>query len=82
MSGTSSTTFEPNTVITRGMFITMLGRVAEADVSGYTTSRFTDVSADSYYSSYVEWAVENRIVSGTGNNRFSPNSTPVRTWRS
>jgi streptococcal pilin isopeptide linkage domain len=78
MSGTSSTTFEPNTVMTRGMFITMLGRVAEADVSGYTTSRFTDVNVGSYYSPYVEWAVENKIVSGTGNNQFSPNRTITR----
>ena len=64
--------------MTRGMFITMLGRIAEADVSGYTTSRFTDVSVDSYYAPYVEWAVENRIVSGVGNNRFAPNSTITR----
>jgi FOG: Glucan-binding domain (YG repeat) len=78
MAGTSETTFEPNTVITRGMFITMLGRIAETDVSGYTTSRFNDVPKDSYYAPYVEWAVDNKIVSGIDNNRFDPNNTITR----
>ena len=56
----------------------MLGRIAEVDVSGYTTSRFTDVDASSYYAPYVEWVIENKIVSGTGNNQFSPNRTIMR----
>ncbi|MEA4994461.1 MAG: GLUG motif-containing protein, partial [Oscillibacter sp.] len=42
-SGTSTTTFSPNTAMTRGMFVTALGRLANADVSGYTKSSFTDV---------------------------------------
>ncbi|EHQ90652.1 S-layer homology domain-containing protein [Desulfosporosinus youngiae] len=32
-SGTSNTTFSPNTAITRGMFVTALGRMANANVS-------------------------------------------------
>jgi len=78
MAGVSETIFAPNTFITRGMFITMLGRVSEADVSNYTTGSFTDVSADSYYAPYIEWAVENKIVSGTGDNKFLPESTITR----
>lgn len=35
LSGTSSTTFSPDTAMTRGMFVTALGRLANADVSSY-----------------------------------------------
>ncbi|WP_440977722.1 hypothetical protein [Sedimentibacter sp. LTW-03] len=31
------------------MFVTALGRLAEADVSKYTKSSFTDVKSDVYY---------------------------------
>ncbi len=33
---------------------------------------FSDVSADSYYSDAVNWAVANGITTGTGNGEFSP----------
>ena len=33
--GTSETTFSPNTVMTRGMFVTVLGRLAKADGGSY-----------------------------------------------
>ncbi|WP_369405938.1 S-layer homology domain-containing protein [Desulfitobacterium hafniense] len=38
LSGISATKFRPNTAMTRGMFATALGRLAHADVSGYTQS--------------------------------------------
>ncbi len=38
-SGTSTTAFSPNTAMTRGMFVTALGRLANADVSSYAKSR-------------------------------------------
>ncbi len=52
MTGTSSTTFSPNGSMTRGMFVTKLGRLADADVSGYTKISFTTVKANAYYMGY------------------------------
>ncbi len=45
MTGTSATTFSPNGSMTRGMFVTALGRLANADISAYKKSNFTDVKA-------------------------------------
>lgn len=58
-SGTSKTTFEPNGTMTRGMFVTVLGRMAGVDADRYqSVSSFSDVPADAYYAPYVAWAVK------------------------
>ncbi len=77
-SGTSNTTFSPNTAMTRGMFVTALGRLANADVSGYTKSSFTDVKNDAYDMGYIEWASKNNIVNGIGNGKFAPDQSITR----
>ncbi len=66
-NGTSATAFEPNTVMNRAMFVTVLGRLDKADVSRYTVPTFSDVKAGQWYTSYVEWAAANGIVNGLGN---------------
>lgn len=71
--GTTATTFSPNDAMTRGMFVTVLGRKHGVDTVNYTGSRFADVKPGAYYAPYVEWAAENGIVSGTDKNHFSPN---------
>lgn len=38
-SGTSATTFEPNGTMTRGMFVTVLGRMAGVDTENYKIGR-------------------------------------------
>ena len=68
-SGTSDTTFGPNTAMTRGMFVTTLGRLADADVSEYKTSSFSNVKSDVYYMGYIEWANKNDIVKGFGDSK-------------
>jgi len=78
LSGTSDTAFSPDTAVTRGMFITALGRLSGADMSGYTKSSFSDVAEGSYYLPYIEWAVESKIVSGVGNGKFAPDKTITR----
>ena len=77
-SGTRNTAFSPDTAVTRGMFITALGRLSGADMSGYTKSSFSDVASGSYYRPYIEWAVENNIVSSVGNGKFAPGKTITR----
>ncbi|MFT4104159.1 MAG: S-layer homology domain-containing protein [Lacrimispora sp.] len=77
-SGTSETKFSPNTAMTRGMFVTALGRLANADVRGYAKSSFSDVQDDAYYMGYIEWASKNNIVNGVGNGKFAPDQSVTR----
>jgi len=74
--GTTESTFSPNAVMTRGMFVSVLGRFAK--VSGNGVSDFTDVNEDEYYAPYVAWAAEKGIVSGTSANTFAPNAPITR----
>ncbi len=76
--GASATTFAPNTAMTRGIFVTVLGRLANVDVSNYTKSSFSDVKSDAYYIGYVEWAVKKDILKGIGNGKFAPNQLITR----
>lgn len=78
LSGTTATTFSPNTAMTRGMLVTALGRLAGADVSGYKKSSFTDVKADAYYMGYVEWAANNGIMKGITAATFGPDNAVTR----
>ncbi len=73
-SGTGETTFSPDTGMTRGMFVTALGRLAGVDPADYSTGKFTDVKADAYYAPYVNWAAKTGIVSGTTDTTFAPDS--------
>ncbi|NLK36607.1 MAG: S-layer homology domain-containing protein, partial [Epulopiscium sp.] len=77
-SGTSATTFSPNMAMTRGMFVTTLGRLENADVSAYTKSSFSDVKSDAYYMGYIEWANKNNVVTGVGDNKFAPEQSITR----
>jgi len=74
--GTSADKFSPNSIMTRGMFVTVLGRFANA--SGTPSERFTDVSADSYYAEFVAWAAENGIVNGISDINFAPEAAVTR----
>lgn len=69
-SGTTDITFEPDTAMTRGMFVTVLGRLSGEEISG--TASFADVAENQYYSPYVAWANANGIVSGTSTETFEP----------
>ena len=78
-NGTSATTFDPGGTMTRGMFVTVLGRMAGVDASVYSgASVFSDVSADSYYAPYVTWAAKYAITNGTGGGLFDPNGIITR----
>jgi hypothetical protein len=76
--GTSDNEFSPNLPITRGQFITVLGRMENIDISKYGGSSFDDVSAGEYYAPYVKWGVENKLVFGVGGGLFEPNRELLR----
>ena len=77
-SGTGKTTFSPNTTLTRGMFVTALGRLAGIDPADYKNGKFTDVKTDAYYAPYVNWAASKGIVNGTGATTFAPDNKITR----
>lgn len=74
LSGTSDTTFSPDTGMTRGMFVTALGRLAGINPDSYQTGKFTDVKADAYYDPYVNWAAQTGIVEGVTATTFAPDT--------
>jgi len=77
-SGTAETKFSPDAAMSRGMLVTVLGRLSGVDVSGYKTSSFTDVKAGSYFLPYVEWAYQKGIISGVGGDQFVPDRNVTR----
>ena len=78
LSGTGNNLFSPDTGMTRGMFVTALGRLAGIDPAQYKNTKFTDVKADAYYAAYVNWAAEKGIVSGITANTFAPDTNISR----
>lgn len=75
-SGTSDTTFEPETAMSRGMVVTVLYSLAGSPaVTG--DSGFTDLTED-WYKNAVTWASSNKIVSGYGGGLFGPNDPITR----
>ncbi|MFM9329887.1 InlB B-repeat-containing protein [Paenibacillus mesotrionivorans] len=76
--GTSDTRFTPDGTMTRGMFVTVLGRMAGVDATSTGPSAFSDVPRNAWYAPYVEWAARYGITSGTGNDTFSPDASISR----
>lgn len=75
-SGTSATTFSPNTPMSRAMMVTVLCRLDGATTSGKNI--FTDVPNGTWYTDAVSWAATNAIVTGIGNNLFDPDADITR----
>ena len=80
MNGTTTTTFSPDAPITRGMFITILGRLSGEDVSQYSIAEtgFKDVSKTAYYADYIAWGYENGIINGYSATVFGPDKNITR----
>lgn len=76
-AGTSDTTFEPNTKLTRAMIVEIL-YCLEGEPTVEAENPFTDVSGSAWYTKAVLWAASNNIVAGIGNGRFDPNGTATR----
>jgi LysM repeat protein len=77
LKNTFATTFSPNSAMTRGEFVSALGRLAKANVSIYRQSSFADVKKDADYMGYVEWANKNNILKGA-DGRFAPDQAITR----
>ena len=73
MQGTSETIFSLDSAMTRGMFVTVLGRMAEIAIDDYKTNTFKDVNETDYFSPYIAWAYKAGIVKGNATQNFYPN---------
>lgn len=75
-TGTDSTTFCPNTGITRAMLVTVLWRLADEPPAVF--GGFTDTPSDTWYSKAASWALANDVVTGYGGGLFGPNDDVTR----
>ena len=82
MSGMTAYKFEPNTNITRAMFVSLLYRLAgrpNVSLSASSSNSFSDVrDQNSYYYYAVAWASSNGIVSGYTDGTFKPDNLVTR----
>ncbi|HMM05352.1 MAG TPA: N-acetylmuramoyl-L-alanine amidase [Clostridiales bacterium] len=77
-NGTSATTFSPAASITRGMFITVVGRTAGASSTTPASTVFSDVDSKAYYAPYIAWGYSNHIIEGLSATSFGPNQAITR----
>ncbi|MBR6515101.1 MAG: DUF4838 domain-containing protein [Clostridia bacterium] len=77
-NGTAEDKYSPSVKMTRAMLVKAL-----ANLDGYTedfkgTTPFTDVKANHWFASAVEWAYNNKITSGKTDTTFAPNENITR----
>ena len=76
MHGASETRFEPETPVTRAMFVTVLHRMDGEKLEGENV--FRDVADGMYYRNAVAWANKNGIVLGVSETEFAPDERITR----
>lgn len=76
--GISDNEFAPDMQMNRAMFVTVLGRMGGGNATNSEVRSFQDVPEDAYYAKYVDWAREEGIVFGTGDNYFNPDKGVTR----
>ncbi|MGN0962605.1 MAG: S-layer homology domain-containing protein [Clostridia bacterium] len=76
MNGMTETTFEPDSELTRAMYITMLYRLnGEPEVNA--ASSYDDVKGDEWFAKAVAWGTEKGIVQGYAG-KFAPQESITR----
>ena len=76
MRGTGEKLFEPDGLLNRAMFVTILYRM-ESEPSA-SAARFSDVKSGEWYTEAVAWASENGIVNGVSDSEFAPDDNITR----
>lgn len=70
--GTSANTFAPRKEISRGEFITALGRMEGVKNTIPSQTKFADVDPNAFYAPFVRWASETGVVVGTSETTYAP----------
>ena len=82
MKGMSDDVFGVKTPVNRAMFVTILAKIAKADLSGYTKDTeglpFTDVKSGAYYVKALKWAYENKHTAGVSDTKFGTGDPVTR----
>ena len=76
MTGTSATTFEPNTPLSRAMLVAVLHRLEGSPAA--SAGDFTDVADSDWYAQAVNWAASVGVVNGFDDGTFQPNAAITR----
>ena len=76
MTGTSATTFEPNTSLSRAMLVAVLHRLEGSPAA--SGGDFTDVVDGDWYAQAVNWAASVGVVNGFDDGTFQPNTAITR----
>ncbi len=80
--GMSNAEFDPNGTMTRGMFVTVLGRLEGIDPDAWSSQQvpqlFKDVKDTDYFAPYISWAAYCGIVNGMGDGLFMPDVPVTR----
>lgn len=85
MNGTTTTTFEPESNLTRAQTAVVLWRIA-GQPAPTAKAPFTDL-VDAWYRDAIAWAAEQKVVNGRGDGTFDPAGFITReelvtmTWR-
>ncbi len=64
--------------ISRGDFLTVLGRIANVDKAEFPTSEYKDVEEGQYYTPYVAWATKNKLYHNENKTKFCPKKALTR----
>ncbi len=76
MTGTSATTFEPNTSLSRAMLVAVLHRLEGSPAA--SAGDFSDVASGDWYAQAVNWAASVGVVNGFDDGTFQPNAAITR----
>ncbi len=78
MIGVAEGEFDPDGVLTRAMFVTILYRAAGSPDVSYINNPYYDVKDNSWYTNAIVWASANGIVNGVDINYFAPDEAITR----
>lgn len=77
-SGTGDGIFSPDAAMTRGMFVTVLSRMAGADTENSPDAGFSDVDPTAWYSGAVNWAADSGYAVVGEDGYFRPEENVTR----
>ncbi len=80
MEGKADGVFDPDGVVTRAEFVTVMARIAGGveDADREYVSSFADADVDAWYATYMGWGVKEGLVKGQGDGKLAPYSPVSR----
>lgn len=78
VNGRGGGLFDPGANMTRGEFVTVLGRLFGVDAKNAADSEFLDVDNSAFYAPYINWAASEGLIGGYGDGTVGPNDKITR----